>query len=80
MATQVDHLAAGRWIRLLRSVVDADGLAFAADGTWRIDAIESQMGSLIVTFRLFAMAGGATMRLDLRAPGTPRSWRRRVRA
>lgn len=71
MATQVDHLAAGRWIHLLRSVVDADGVAFVAGGTWRIDAIESPMGSLIVTFRLFALAGGATMRLDLRAPDGP---------
>lgn len=77
MGTQVDHLAAGRWIHLLRSVVDADGAAFAAGGTWRIEAIDSPMGSLIVTFRLFAVAGGATMRLDLRAPDGPRLGRMR---
>lgn len=77
MATQVDHLAAGRWVRVLRSVVDADGVVFAAGGTWRIDAIESQFGSLVVTFRLFAAAGAATMRLDLRAPDGPRLGRMR---
>lgn len=77
MAAQVDHLAAGRWIRLLRPMVDADGLAFAAGGTWRIDAIAVDTSTLTVTFRLHAAGGDVTMRLDLRAPESPRLGRMR---
>jgi len=73
MAVQVDHLMAGRWIRLLRDMADADGVAFTAGGTWRIDAIAVDMATLVVTFSL----GGATMRLDLRAPDGPRLGRMR---
>lgn len=73
MAVQVDHLVAGRWIRLLRPVVDADRVAFPTDGTWRIDSIVVDMATLIATLDL----RGATMRIDLRAPDGPRLGRMR---
>ncbi|MBX3501651.1 MAG: hypothetical protein KF889_19595 [Alphaproteobacteria bacterium] len=77
MAIQVDHLAVGRWIRLLRPVSDAEGLTFAAGATWRIDAIAADTSTLIVTLRLYAVGSDATMRLDLRAPDGPRLGRMR---
>lgn len=64
-------------MRVLRSLLDADGRTFTADRVWRIDSIGVDIATMSATLRLWSRDGEDTMHLDLRAAEGPRLGRMR---